>query len=293
MDNDFTTSRIPEGTRAPGSKRRLHRDPFAVDLDVEAADVLLRIYTERRLKYQMDYYARRASEYENRADLIYRLGAILMTVSTFLASLGVLADNPIFSLLTAAIPAFVTFINAFSQLYQWDRVAALYRDTILNLEEVKLALPDDDRWSPSTALDMYTQVIAQSEQVFQKEADSWGQLAQGLKEDGSTYDPVQDFVDKYGTSLLDENGQVDMERIGELQHILEASQQAYTPLSVRASQTTTTSSGISSSGELALSIAAESNAQTAEAEDERPMLASGDETAVADDVEDDLPTSAG
>lgn len=305
MDSDFTSTRIPEGTRPPGAQRRRQRDPFAIDLDPETADVLVRIYLERRLKYQMDYYDRRASEFENRYDLNYRMGAILMTISTFLASIGVLADQPIFALLTAAIPAFVTFINAFGQLYQWDRISALYRDTVLNLEEVKLSLPDDDRWQATTAVDGYTQLIAKAEQVFKKEADNWGQLAQGRNEDGTVYDPVQDFIEKYGTSLLDENGNVDLERIGELEHILKASQQVYSPPSVRQTQEISSvselSSTLSASGELAMSISADSPATASP--NSTPLLGTGEHPAVVNDTDvasedpetedDDPPTSIG
>ena len=103
MDSDFTSTRIPEGTRPPGAQRRRQRDPFAIDLDPETADVLVRIYLERRLKYQMDYYDRRASEFENRYDLNYRMGAILMTMGIVSDSAYALAAGTVRGVLRRSI----------------------------------------------------------------------------------------------------------------------------------------------------------------------------------------------
>lgn len=245
-DPNTTNTRIPAGSKIPYESTRppsttpprRKRDPFAIDLDAETADLLVRIYLKRRLNYQTDFYEERILQFSNRADLIFKIGAVIMTISTVLSALGTgVGDNAAvaagIAMLTALLPAFVTFLNAFTQLYQWDRVAALYKDTVLNLEEVRLIIPDQDRWTQTTALDIYTRLISETEKVFEKEADSWGQLAQGKKADGTEFDPVQDFIDQYGTALMDADGNIDAERVAQLEGILRAADAAYTPPSIR------------------------------------------------------------
>lgn len=202
-------------------------------LDAETADVLLRLYLARRVEYQLGYYNSISKEAEGNSELMFKLGALLMTVSSLFAAFGTMATGPdapewtgTLRLITALIPAFVALIGSFTQLYQWDRQSALYRDSILGLERARLIAPDLDEVDPMTALRVFPDLVKNVETVFQDEVNQWGQIALGKDQDGEDIDPVREFAEQFNLDIYDENGQVDEAKLGPLRAILESSQKS-------------------------------------------------------------------
>lgn len=190
-------------------------DQMQVELDAETADVLTHLYLQRRIRYQASYYEQRAIEYESNADLAFRAGAILMTLSSLLASIGVVSTLPIYALLTALIPAMASFIATFRQLYQWDRQMALYRDTLLGLEQARIILPDLDLLTAEEARDILPGLIKKTESVLEKEAAQWGQMALGEgDEDGG------DLFEENQATLIESTG--DTSALGSMSNVLGA-----------------------------------------------------------------------
>ncbi len=212
-------------------------ETFAADtsnasyLEGEMADVLTKIYWERRVNYQLEYYQDRAREYEQNVDVAFRLGAILMTISSLLASLGVVLSGnelvaPLISLLTAIIPAVVSYIAAFRQLYQWDRQVTLYRDTQINLETAKLAMPDLDSLTLEDASANFPILVSKVEDVLMQEISQWGQIARGEVDDDDGDDSQEDFNSLLLTSLTDSEGNINQAQLDQLQEIFRSSQGA-------------------------------------------------------------------
>ncbi|MCU0500025.1 MAG: SLATT domain-containing protein [Anaerolineae bacterium] len=200
-------------------------------LDAATADVLLRLYLARRVEYQLGYYNSISKEADGNSELMFKLGALLMTASSLLAAFGTMATGPdapewtqSLRLLTALLPAFAALIGSFTQLYQWDRQSALYRDSILGLERARLLSPDLDEVDPSTALKVFPELVKSVEAVFQDEVNQWGQIALGKDQDGEDIDPVREFAEQFNLDIYDENGQVDEAKLGPLRAILESSQ---------------------------------------------------------------------
>lgn len=203
----------------PGSRARQQ-----ARLDARSAELLTRIYLSCRIDYQLLYYRAKTTDYEANADLMFRLGALVMTISSLLAALATLSDaRPEVRLATALLPALAALIASFRQLYQWDRQAALYRDTVLGLERARLLLPDQDALDDRTALDIYPQLVERSESVFQGEVNQWGKIALGSVEgEEGTQDPLRAFAEEYQLDVFTEEGQVDEERLALVRDILTA-----------------------------------------------------------------------
>jgi hypothetical protein len=193
-----------DGVTADDLFPETYLDHMQVELDAEAADALTRLYLQRRIRYQASYYEQRAVEYESNSDLAFRAGAILMTLSSLLASIGVVSTLPIYALLTALIPALASFIATFRQLYQWDRQKALYRDTLLGLERARIILPDLDLLTPDEARKVLPKLIETTEGVLEKEVAQWGQIAMGKGDE-----------DEDGGDLFQQNQEVLVDSAGD------------------------------------------------------------------------------
>lgn len=195
-------------------------DDMQVELDAETADVLTRLYLQRRIEYQASYYEQRAIEYESNADLAFRAGAILMTLSSLLASIGVVSTMPIFAMLTALIPAMASFVATFRQLYQWDRQMSLYRDTLLGLERARILLPDPDIITPDDAKRVLPKLVQETESVLEQEVAQWGQIARGQGEDSSSAQAA--FKDAYEAAMVNPDGSFDQAELDRVSGILDA-----------------------------------------------------------------------
>jgi len=194
----------------------------AIPLDEQTADLLLRMYLSRRLDYQIEFYQSRIREYDDNSDLMFRLGALVMSLSSLFAALSLQGDDAFLRLMTAILPAFAALLASFQQLYQWERQAGIYRDTVLGLSEAQLVIPDKDMWKRTTAIELYGDLVKRAETVFKEEVSQWGQVAIGNAEEESKQEAVRTFAEDYGLDIFNPDGTIDEEKIGMLQGILEA-----------------------------------------------------------------------
>lgn len=216
---------------------------YETTLDPQTSEVLLRLYLTNRLQSQMRWYQARAAEYEINSDKVFRYGALIISATTvlaalgtgnlaeFLATIGISNISAEIRILTAVLPAIAALITSISQLYNWDRQAKLYRDTIMGLERAQLILPTLENVDPVTAQRIYPQLVQQAEAVFAREADQWGQIALGGKEEKAE-DPVIAFATQYGLDIFEADGSINTEKLGNLKNILNAAK--YTPAAASA-----------------------------------------------------------
>jgi hypothetical protein len=193
-------------------------------MDKETAHLLMRIYASRRVDYQIQFYQSRILEFDGNSEMMFRLTAIVMSLSTILAALSMQADSSLLRLMTAMLPALAALVSAFRQLYQWERQAAIYRDSILGLEEARLVMPDMDVLDPATAYLVYPELVKRAEQVFQDEVNQWGQVAGGKPSEEADLEAIKLFAEEFKLDILKADGSIDDEKIGMLRDILESGQ---------------------------------------------------------------------
>ncbi len=195
-------------------------------LDNQTSAVLTRIYLERRLKYQQDYYRAKEREYLDSSDVAFRAGAIIMSITSVLAAVGINDTAPTsLRLLTAILPAAAALVASFRSLYQWDQQAQLFKDTALGLERAKLVLPDLDQVDTEIAAKVFPELVATTELVFEDEVSQWGQIALGDEDKASESDAnIEAFAREYGLDVFDADGNLDKAKIGSFKDILAVSQ---------------------------------------------------------------------
>jgi len=203
-------------------KRARNANQPTQPLDTKTADLLLRIYLSRRINYQTEFYQSRVREFDGNSDLMFRLGALVMSMSSLFAALSLQADSAVLRLITAILPAFAALVASFRQLYQWERQAGIYRDTVLGLAEAQLVVPDKDLWNENTGLEIYADIVTLAEQVFKDEVGQWGQVAMGKAEEETKQEAMRSFAEEYGLDIFNADGTVDESKLGSLKNILEA-----------------------------------------------------------------------
>lgn len=166
----------------------------AVNLDQqphspEDVELLYRIYLEKRIESQIDFYQSRVRENQINADFTFTLGAVVMGLSSLVATISAAGQYPTLSLLSAILPAFAALLASFRQLYGWERQTSIYRDALLGLERVKLMTPDEARRALVDIGEVYPRLVNSSETVFTAEVNQWGQYVQtGQKPDEESHD---------------------------------------------------------------------------------------------------------
>lgn len=223
-DTSTTESGAPETALSTEVMLEERNQRRAAPLDDQTAHLLTRIYLSRRVNYQIQFYQSRIREFDTNSDQMFRLGALVMSLSSLAAAISLQADSATLRLLTALLPAIAALIASFRQLYQWERQAGIYRDTILGLEEARLILPDLDVLDPSTSRQVYPDLVKRAEQVFKDEVNQWGQVAGGKTEDGEDIDAIKAIAEELNLDVFDENGNIDEEKLGLLRDIMAASQ---------------------------------------------------------------------
>jgi hypothetical protein len=169
-----------------------HLKPSALELDYKLhdpsdIDLLYRIYADKRINAQVDFYQSRIKENARNADFTFGMGAFVMTVSSLVATISATVRDPFWTptltVLSAILPAFAALLAAFRQLYGWERQINIYRDALLGLEKVRLLAPDNDRVAPSSLTEIYPDLVQKSETVFTGEVSQWGQFV--VEKDGA------------------------------------------------------------------------------------------------------------
>jgi hypothetical protein len=148
--------------------------------DQQDVDMLYRIYAEKRIDAQKNFYKSRIKENNKNADFTFATGAFVMTVSSLVATVSASIQDPFWTpaltVASAMLPAFAALLASFRQLYGWERQASIYRDALLGLERVNLLAPDNDRISAADLRKIYPQLVTESETVFTGEVSQWGQF---------------------------------------------------------------------------------------------------------------------
>ncbi len=173
--------------------------------------VLYRIYMEKRIQAQIDFYESRVRENQYNADITFGVGAFVMTLSSLVATISASSGgSPALSVIAAVLPAFAALLASFRQLYSWERQSNIYRDALMGLERVRLLAPDDDRMSIADLTRIYPRLVTGGETVFTAEVNQWGQFIQNKDklgaEDAKDAASIQSMVANF--DLTDEQRQV-------------------------------------------------------------------------------------
>jgi hypothetical protein len=164
----------------PSESRIVIFDLDQLPHDQEDVDLLYRIYQDKRIAAQSDFYQSRIKENARNADFTFAAGALVLTISSLIATISASVRDPVWTpvltVLSAMLPAFAALMASFRQLYGWERQASIYRDALLGLERVKLLAPDNDRVSSADLRQIYPQLVTESETVFTGEVSQWGQF---------------------------------------------------------------------------------------------------------------------
>lgn len=153
----------------------------AIDLDKEPhteldMDLLYRLYLDRRIQSQVDFYKSRIRENDRNADFTFTLGGLVMTISALFATISANGNQPGLALLATILPAFAALLASFRQLYGWERQSNLYSESLLGLEKVRLMAPDNDRVAVANLNSLVPELVRSSEAVFSGEVGQWGQV---------------------------------------------------------------------------------------------------------------------
>ncbi|MBL8162216.1 MAG: SLATT domain-containing protein [Anaerolineae bacterium] len=184
----------------------------------EDIKLLYEIYTNKRLQSQIDFYQSRIRENERNSDFTFRAGALILTVSSLIATISASVtptpDNQaitfLLRILAAVLPAFAALIASFRQLYGWDKQATIYRESLLALERVSLLMPDDDRLSHTNLNPIYPELVRRTEDIFSSEVSQWGQFI--LAKEKTAGEGEQDVVARSASNFaLSEEGRASLE----------------------------------------------------------------------------------
>jgi hypothetical protein len=175
--NPTNPADMPESVS--GTAPELRVDVLDLDKQGHSAtdvDLLYRIYLDKRIQSQMNFYESRVWENDRNADFTFTLGGLVMTISALIATVSATGNRPELALLSAVLPAFAALLASFRQLYGWERQSNIYRDSLLGLERVRLIAPDNDRVRVADLGKIFPQLVNSSESVFHGEVSQWGQF---------------------------------------------------------------------------------------------------------------------
>jgi hypothetical protein len=156
--------------------------PSEMQHDIDASDVLLKLYIRKRIEGQLNFYEKRIKEFETNSGFMVGVGAFIMAISTVVSAVGATQNSAELALITALLPALAALGASLRQLYQWDKQASLYRDAALGLQEARLLVPDMELYERADSPVILPKMIAAAEDVFTAEINQWGQIALGLDE---------------------------------------------------------------------------------------------------------------
>lgn len=193
----------------------------AVDMDQLTHDrsdveLLYKIYTEKRLHSQVEFYESRIRENQLNADFTFTIVAAIMTLSSVVAAFSATGNRPELSLLAAVLPALAALFASFRQMYGWERQSSIYRDALMGLERVKLIAPDDDRMPLTNLPDIYPKLVEGGETIFTGEVNQWGQFVQ------STERGEEETTDSRTTNALIRDLRLSDEQIATIRAIVAA-----------------------------------------------------------------------
>lgn len=146
----------------------------------------LALYRAYRYEDQLKFYKNRHKEFEVANIQAVTISIVLIFLTALTAGIASSTNIPelkLTCLLIAAIsPILSSALAGYSALYGFEQQAKLYRDTLSNLEKIKIKAPvlqlDPSDANRAEQVDEYVHDV---ENVLQMEQGQWGQLARELK----------------------------------------------------------------------------------------------------------------
>lgn len=190
----------------------------------EDFDLLFRIYMEKRVESQVDFYQSRIRENELNSDFTFTTGAFIMTLSSLIATLSAGGAMLGLSLIAAILPAIAALLASFRQLYGWDQQITIYRDSKLGLQRARLLAPDDDKVGEVDLVEIFPQLVVASEEVFTSEVSQWGQFIAEKEKALAAGDTIAEFKELFAPTMVDHQGNLRLSdaQLGAIQSILAA-----------------------------------------------------------------------
>lgn len=190
----------------------------------EDFNLLFRIYMEKRVESQVDFYQSRIRENELNSDFTFTAGAFIMTLSSLIATLSAGGALLGLSLIAAILPAIAALLASFRQLYGWDQQITIYRDSKLGLQRARLLAPDDDKVGEVDLVEILPQLVVASEEVFTSEVSQWGQFIAEKEKALAAGDTIAEFKQLFAPTMVDPQGNLRLSdaQLGAIQSILAA-----------------------------------------------------------------------
>ncbi|MCB9454535.1 MAG: SLATT domain-containing protein [Anaerolineaceae bacterium] len=190
----------------------------------EDFNLLFRIYMEKRVESQVDFYQSRIRENELNSDFTFTAGAFIMTLSSLIATLSAGGALLGLSLIAAILPAIAALLASFRQLYGWDQQITIYRDSKLGLQRARLLAPDDDKVGEVDLIEILPQLVVASEEVFTSEVSQWGQFIAEKEKALAAGDTIAEFKQLFAPTMVDPQGNLRLSdaQLGAIQSILAA-----------------------------------------------------------------------
>jgi SMODS and SLOG-associating 2TM effector domain 1 len=179
------------------------------DHDRSDVEILYKIYLDKRLVSQSEFYKSRVRENQSNANFTFLVSTAVMSISALVAAVSAVVSSPLFSLLSAILPALAALLAAFRQLYGWERQSTIYQDALMGLERVKLLTPDKDEMGAVDLSSIYPQLVTGGEEVFTAEVNQWGQFVQNADKASQAESPDTQVTNALMDNLRLTDDQID------------------------------------------------------------------------------------
>jgi hypothetical protein len=144
---------------------------------------LLELYGRFRVEDQLGFYRRRRESFDRATDQAVVLSAVLLGLT---AAAGALAGSAtthtrVWAALAAIMPILATTLAAYVALYAFQNQSKIYTDAVRALAATERDTPDLSRLPDEPARAAAVRdYIEQTESVFRREQDQWGQLTTSI-----------------------------------------------------------------------------------------------------------------
>jgi hypothetical protein len=178
-------------------------------------EFLKKIYAEKRIEAQENYYEKSREEYDANAKFAIRSAALLMALSPVLATVGVSIEDTTIAAVAAffaiILPSVAAALISFQQIYGWDRQRSLYRATLLQLRKARQPL--DRKYDMRDPALVLAKTILACEKVLTAESDQWGQDILSHDEPKMETITVDTFQDLVASTNLPEEQKESIQKI--------------------------------------------------------------------------------
>ncbi len=145
----------------------------------------LKLYRAYRYEDQLNFYQNRRGEFRKAQTqaITLSIGLVFLTaVVGALESVGVPWLKFVCLLAAAIFPVLSSAIAGYSALYAFEQQAKLYQDTINNLHQARVLVPDVKQGlSDADFAEQLGKYVHEVENIFSLEQGQWGQLAKKMR----------------------------------------------------------------------------------------------------------------